>query len=168
MKIYEARGRLVVLKEAIDLATQLQRTLEERRDIDANPFIRFRSTSSVANLQSQYASALADLRKAQIELVRLTNNPAWANADNYEFVPDFTPMLEIQVPEALGQVELAFRNRPEVVAAIAALDSAAASINLSRNELLPHCPRLSRYKQTVSHSPISSAELLHRIRMVIR
>lgn len=135
--IAQQRASLLALDSAIQTVQQLSDVLADRAGLDAAPYIRSRSRLSVANLKNQYQQTLLELRRQQIEFVRLVGTTL-SSQQSAEFIPQMTALKPADQPlDANLQISQAIATRPEILERFLAVEANSTELSFSRNQLLP-------------------------------
>jgi len=157
--IYAARGALFAAIENRQMAIEVRRELNARRDIDAEPNLIDQSEATIRQRALQINQAHSDLVKAQIQFISLVNAPELLNnSNNIEILPQVTPDLDHRDLDIASRVNTAIQRRPEIGDIIEQVKSAQVTNHLSLNELLPQLS-LSLDWISKSHWPIGEPDL---------
>ena len=136
--IFAARGALFASMENRELAIEVRRELNARRDIDAEPNLIDQSEATVRQRDLQIIEAHSNLIKAQIQFVSLVNAPELLdNLNDIEILPQVSPDLDHRELDIASRINTAIQRRPEIGDIIEQIKSAQATNHLSLNDLLP-------------------------------
>ena len=137
-QLYQRRCQLMQQDRLIQRGNRIQDLLEGRRQFDASRIEIAKARQRTARRKDVRLQLSADLAIEQARLASLIGSEHLVDeSSELEFIPlesPSFPVLDVQLRDAVLQ---GIENRPEIRAAAADLESAALSIQVTRNELLP-------------------------------
>ena len=137
--LYQRRCHLMQQDRLIQRGLKIQSLLEARSGFDSSRIELAKTRQRIARRTDQRLRINAELAVEQARLAAFIGaSHLLDQADHLEFIPIEPPVFPefgLELRDALVQ---GIENRPEVRAAAADLESAALSIRVTRNELLPN------------------------------
>jgi outer membrane protein TolC len=135
-QLLQARGEVLVRRQLLEDGIAVRGELNARKDIDAEPKLLARTLAVVIDRQAQLAASYQRLTEIQNQLLRLVN---WAQLDirHFEVLPIQEVVFETNLMEYDQELQIAFKNRPEVRSTLTRIDAASRELQVSRNQLLP-------------------------------
>ena len=135
--LFYSRSVLLQKQRNVERGQIILDRLEGRSGLDSLPSQIARARSAVQSRKTELANAIRDVKNAETEIRRLTNNPQAFQAAADELIPVELPVT-VQVGHDLeGVIADSMEKRPEVREALKRAKIAAIQRNVSSNELLP-------------------------------
>ncbi len=137
-RLHELRCNLIQQDALLTRGERIEEILIGRNDFDSSRIEMAKAQQRVARRIDRQVQIRAEIEKQQIELATLVGSDALAEAGGeLELIPRAAPLFPDFNIELRDAVLQGLENRPEVRAAIEALESAALAIRVTRAELLP-------------------------------
>ncbi|WP_372720908.1 TolC family protein [Novipirellula sp.] len=137
-QLYEARCHFLQQQKLLERGQEIERIIVGRADFDSSRIELAKVRGRLARRMDQIIAAEANVRRQQARLAMLIGRPELVSAENaLEMIPLDPPLaasLQWTLRDAVIQ---GLENRPEVRAAAKELESAALSMRITRNQLLP-------------------------------
>ncbi|WP_197169133.1 TolC family protein [Novipirellula galeiformis] len=137
-QLYELRCHFLQQQKLLERGQEIERIIVGRSDFDSSRIELAKVRGRLARRMDQIISAEANVRRQQARLAMLIGRQELMTAENgLEMIP-LDPPLAASLQWTLRDAVLkGIENRPEVRAAAKELESAALSIRITRNQLLP-------------------------------
>ncbi|WP_442510881.1 TolC family protein [Novipirellula sp. SH528] len=136
--LYEARCHFLQQQKLLARGQEIERIIVGRADFDSSRIELAKVRGRLARRMDQIISAEANVRRQQARLAMLIGRPELVSAENaLEMIPMDPPLAASLQWTLRDAVIKGLENRPEVRAAAKELESAALSMQITRNQLLP-------------------------------
>ena len=135
--LYLERGALLQRQRLYDRGGDVLSELEHRRGIDVVENQLVRARAAVAARKSELYRAAAAVKNAEARIRALVNAPQLGHLEEIELTPADVPQLAPLPLELQQAIEVAIRNRPEVLLAMKQIKAAGVRVDVAKNEILP-------------------------------
>jgi len=137
-QLYQSRCHFLQQQQLIERGVEIERVIEGRSDFDSSRIELTKTRGRIARRIDQVIEAESQVRRQQVRLAMLVGSKALTEVESrVEMIPTDLPLAEPFVYDLRSAVLIGLEKRPEVRAAAGQLESAALTLRISRNQLLP-------------------------------
>ncbi|MBX2867371.1 MAG: TolC family protein [Acidiferrobacterales bacterium] len=135
--LYLERAVLVQRRALVERTQRIVERLQARADIDVSQVQLRRLRSEVINRKSNVVRAESAVRNAEARIVSLINDPEFRINDQFEIVPEISPITRESTISQDMAVSLALAKRSEISQGLKQLKASALRVNMTKSELRP-------------------------------
>ncbi len=116
---------------------EIYQTLDARQRVDTQGTQLITAASALENRRADLIRARTSVINAETRLRGLINAAELGNSDEAELIPAEPPSLNLYRTDFASEIQMAIRNRPEVLAALRQVKAGATRLGVAQHELLP-------------------------------
>lgn len=144
-RLVEARRNVVITARLLADFEQINDYLVARQAFDVTPVQLSATKANLEQSRAEFIRVRSSVFDAEDQLIAAMNDPELSLGRNIEIIPDDFPMLKRFVVDAIGEVQTALDNRPEIHEQQLRIANARIAVGQARNEELPRFDLLFRY-----------------------
>jgi outer membrane protein TolC len=135
--LWNARAKLIKLREAHSRAEEILRVLHVREKVDGEREPILRTESALALRRTALIQAEREVLNRQARLRLLVNSPLFQDLQSVELLPLDQPWVATPLPALTEAFDDAVRHRPDVSQALLNVKSGGIERDIAQHELLP-------------------------------